>query len=246
VDRRTEKPLGSPSTFRPSPGSKKNSSLLDHFHALWQRCVPADSPTRVQERAPTLAWSSWLCLGRPTWTGLLTTSASQFPDGTASYRWFSKLRLDPAHWFAGVRSACLEPLPTADPVLISVADSLLPKTGPQIAGAGWRRDPQGPPFQTNLIRAQRVLPFSTLLPVPGSATVRGIPLDFLPAPSSAGGPERVARRADRTVWRPCESGRSEGPPGVSNFSDFSSSTSSTQNPEKLLQALPSALIYPQS
>lgn len=197
MDRRTQEPLGSPSTFRPSPCSKKNSSLLDYFHSLWQRCVPADSQTRVQERAQTLALSSLLCLGRHTLTGLLTTSASQFHDWTASYRLFSKLRLDPAYLFAGVRSACLEQLPTSDPVLISVDDSLLPKTGPKIAGAGWRRDPQGPPFQTNLIRAQRVLQFSTLLPVPGSATVRGIPIDFLHAPT-APKPDKNASEQHKT------------------------------------------------
>ena len=117
-------------------------------------------------------------------TGLLTTSASQFQDWTAPYRLFSKLRLDPAQLFAGIRSACLDQFPASAPVLISVDDSLLPKTGPHIPGAGWRRDPQGPPFQTNLIRAQRVLQFSALVPVPDSATVRGIPIDFLHTPTA--------------------------------------------------------------
>jgi DDE superfamily endonuclease len=91
---------------------------------------------------------------------------------TASYRLFSKLRLDPAQLFAGIRSACLEQLPVSDPVMISIDDSLLPKTGPKIAGVAWRREPQGPPFQTNFIRAQRVLQFSALLPLPDSPTVR--------------------------------------------------------------------------
>jgi hypothetical protein len=42
--------------------------------------------------------------------------------------------------FAGIRSACLEQLPVSDPVLISIDDSLLPKTGPKIVGVAWRRD----------------------------------------------------------------------------------------------------------
>ena len=117
-------------------------------------------------------------------TGLLTTSASQFQDWSASYRLFSKLRIDPAQLFSGIRSACLEQVPASDPVLISIDDSVLPKTGPKIPGVGWRRDPQGPPFRTNLIRAQRVLQFSTVLPLPGSSTVRGIPIDFLHAPTA--------------------------------------------------------------
>ena len=128
--------------------------------------------------------SSLLCLGRHTVTGLLTTSASQFEDWTASYRLFSQLRLDPSGLFAGIRSASVEQLPSSDPVLISVDDSLLPKTGPKIPGVAWRRDPQGPPFQTNLIRAQRVLQFSVLLPLPDSPTRRGIPIDFLHTPTA--------------------------------------------------------------
>jgi hypothetical protein len=123
-----------------------------------------------------------LCLGRHTVTGLLTTSGAQFQDWSAAYRLFSRARLNPAELFAGVRAACVERLDPSAPVCVSVDDSLLPKRGPKIPGVAWQRDPQGPPFQTNLIRAQRVLQFSALLPVPQSAAVRGIPIDFLHAP----------------------------------------------------------------
>jgi hypothetical protein len=121
-------------------------------------------------------------LGRHTVTGLLTTSGSQFYDWTAAYRLFSQPRLDPSALFAGIRSACLEQLDAAAPICLSVDDSLLPKSGPKIPGAAWHRDPQGPPFQVNLIRAQRVLQFSCLLPIPDSSAVRGVPIDFLHAP----------------------------------------------------------------
>jgi DDE superfamily endonuclease len=124
-------------------------------------------------------------------TGLLSTCGSQFQDWTSSYRLFSQLRLDPAALFAGIRSACLEQVPDSSPLCISVDDSLLPKTGPKTPGVAWRRDPQGPPFQTNLIRAQRVLQFSALVPVPGSPAVRGIPIDFLHAPT----PPKLAHNA---------------------------------------------------
>jgi len=118
-------------------------------------------------------------------TGLLATAGCQFQDWTADYRLFSRLRLDPAALFDGIRSACVQQSPPDSPLCISVDDSLLPKTGPKIPGVAWRRDPQGPAFQTNLIRAQRVLQFSLLLPLPGSAAVRGIPIDFLHAPTPA-------------------------------------------------------------
>jgi hypothetical protein len=95
---------------------------------------------------------------------------------------FSQQRFDPSALFAGIRALCLEQLPADAPVCVSVDDSLLPKCGPKIPGVAWHRDPQGPPFQVNLLRAQRVLQFSCLLPVPGSAAVRGVPIDFLHAP----------------------------------------------------------------
>lgn len=117
-------------------------------------------------------------------TGLISTSGSQFQDWTASYRLFSHLRLDPATLFSGIRAACLQQLPESAPLCISIDDSLLPKTGAKIPGVAWRRDPQGPPFQTNLIRAQRVLQFSLILPLSDSpSAVRGIPIQFLHAPT---------------------------------------------------------------
>jgi hypothetical protein len=126
-------------------------------------------------------------------TGLLSTCGSQFRDWTASYRLFSRLRLDPSVLFAGIRSACREQVPEASPLCISVDDSLLPKAGPKTPGVAWRRDPQGPPFQTNLIRAQRVLQFSALVPVPGSPAVRGIPIDYLHAPTPPKLPDKASK-----------------------------------------------------
>ena len=117
-------------------------------------------------------------------TGLLSTSGSQFQDWTAAYRLFSQSRLEPAALFSGIRSVCRQQRPDSAPFCISIDDSLLPKTGPKIPGVAWRRDPQGPPFQANLIRAQRVLQFSALVPLPGSSAVRGIPIEFLHAPTA--------------------------------------------------------------
>ena len=124
-------------------------------------------------------------------TGLLSTCGAQFQDWTASYRLFSRLRFDASGLFSGIRARCLEQLPDGSPVCLSVDDSLLPKRGPKTPGVAWRRDPQGPPFQTNLIRAQRVLQFSALVPLPNSPAVRAIPVDFLHAPT----PPKLAKQA---------------------------------------------------
>lgn len=124
-------------------------------------------------------------------TGLLATCGAQFQDWTASYRLFSRLRFDSKALFSGIRSACLAQLPDSSTVCLSVDDSLLPKRGTKTPGVAWRRDPQGPPFQTNLIRAQRVLQFSALVPVPNSPAMRAIPVDFLHAPT----PPKLAKDA---------------------------------------------------
>lgn len=200
MDHRRQEPAGPPPPRSSGPGSKKNSPLLDHFLDLWQRCLPP-LQDRVADRAQTLALSSLLCLGRHTLTGLLTTSGVQFQDWTAAYRLFSARRVDPSALFAGIRSACLEQLGGTAPVCVSVDDSLLPKSGPKIPGTAWHRDPQGPPFQVNLVRAQRVLQFSCLLPIPGSAAVRGIPIDFLHAPKPAKPSSKATAEQQREYQR---------------------------------------------
>jgi hypothetical protein len=56
-------------------------------------------------------------------------------------------------------------------------DSLLRKTGRQIYGVRYLRDPLGPPFQVNFVRGLRVLQLSAALPQ-GGGRARMIPIDF--------------------------------------------------------------------
>lgn len=130
--------------------------------------------------------SGLLCLGRRTVTGLLSICGPQFRDWSASYRLFSQERFDQPAVFAGIRRAVLEKLPPGAPLCLAMDDSLLPKTGAKIHGVAWRRDPLGPAFQTNLIRAQRVLQISAGLP--GATPVEGVrmvPVAFAHAPTPA-------------------------------------------------------------
>jgi hypothetical protein len=124
-------------------------------------------------------------------TGLLSTCGRQFEDWSAAYRLFARARLEPEALFDGIGQLCHEQLPAGEPVRICLDDSLLPKSGARTPGVAWRRDPQGPPFQTNFVRAQRVLQMSALMPVAGSPAVRAVPVDFVHAPT----PPRPARKA---------------------------------------------------
>ena len=115
-------------------------------------------------------------------TGLLTTCGQEFQDWSAPYRLFCRHRLPIPEIFSVVRRAVLAELPPQEPLAVAIDDSLLRKTGTRIPGVAWRRDPLGPHFQTNFVRAQRVLQFSASVPLADGA-YRMVPICFLQAPT---------------------------------------------------------------
>ena len=126
-------------------------------------------------------------------TGLLTTCGSQFRDWTSSYRLFSHDRLPLAAIFSVVRRAVLAELPPQAPVCAVLDDTLLRRSGLHTPGVAWRRDPLGPHFQTNFVRAQRFLQTSLALPAPyGSCLL--LPVAFRHAPT----PPKPAKKATAT------------------------------------------------
>lgn len=133
-------------------------------------------------------------------TGLLATCGLVFRDWSASYRLFSQQRCDPAAAFRGVRTVVLEQLAESAPLCLAIDDTLLRKSGRKIHGVAWRRDPLGPPFQTNLVRAQRFLQFSAAVPATGTQTPRMIPIAFTHAPSPAK-PPQAASATEQSAYR---------------------------------------------
>jgi len=129
-------------------------------------------------------------------TGLLTTCGLEFQDWSAEYRLFSRHRWPAADVFAVIRRAILAELPAEAPLLVAIDDSLLRKTGLRIPGVGWRRDPLGPHFQTNFVRAQRVLQFSAAVPLADGAC-RMVPIAFQHAPT----PVKPSRKASDEEWK---------------------------------------------
>ena len=123
-----------------------------------------------------------LCLGRHTITGLLTTCGQEFHDWSADYRLFSRHRLPLQPIFSVIRRAVLAQLPPQAPLCVAIDDTLLRKTGIRIPGVAWRRDPLGPKFQTNFVRAQRFLQLSANIDLPGHSH-RMIPIAFHHAPT---------------------------------------------------------------
>ena len=132
-------------------------------------------------------------------TGLLTTSGSQFQDWIAPYRLFSEDRLPLEALFAVARRAVVSALPPLAPVCAVLDDSLLRRAGLHTPGVAWRRDPLGPRFQTNLVRAQRFLQTSLVLPAPHGSP-RLIPAAFRHAPTPAK-PSKKAGASEPQLYR---------------------------------------------
>lgn len=109
--------------------------------------------------------ASLLCLDRLTLSNVIVTSGFQHLDWTADYRLYAKARVDSQALFAPVIAAAVAHLPALATLVIAVDDTLRRKSGPKIHGVAWRRDPLGPPFQTNLVRGQRYQQFSVAWPV---------------------------------------------------------------------------------
>jgi Transposase DDE domain len=132
-------------------------------------------------------------------TGLLTTCGAQFRDWTSSYRLFSHDRLPAATLFAVARRAVVDALPPQAPVRAFLDDSLLRRAGLRTPGVAWRRDPLGPHFQTNFVRAQRFLQISLALPGADGSS-RLIPVAFRHAPTPAK-PGKKATPAQQKEYR---------------------------------------------
>lgn len=135
--------------------------------------------------------SQLLCLGRHTVTGLLGTSGRLFCDWSADYRMYSSQRVDPQDLFVPVRQALTDELGAADPIVVALDDTRLPKSGKKTNGVKYTRDPLGPPFHVNLIRAQRFIQTSMASPA-ANGMVRMVPIDFAHAPA----PQKPRPNAD--------------------------------------------------
>lgn len=114
-------------------------------------------------------------------TGLITTAGAQFRDWSAAYRIFSRQRLPMTEIFSSIRRSATATLAPDAPVCAVIDDTLLRRGGPRTPGVAWRRDPLGPRFQTNFVRAQRFL--QTSIATCASGSLRMIPVSFLHAPT---------------------------------------------------------------
>lgn len=125
--------------------------------------------------------SQLLCLGRHTVTGVLGTSGRLFCDWTADYRMYSAQRIVPQKLLVPVRRALMDRLRPGEPVVVAIDDTRLRKSGMKTHGVKYTRDPLGPPFHVNFIKAQRFLQIS-MAATSSEGMARMVPIDFVHAP----------------------------------------------------------------
>jgi hypothetical protein len=176
--------------------------LLPEILRLWDDAREAFKQARVWARARRLGLSQLACLERHTMTGLLCSCGRQFVDWSADYRVFSKDRWEPDLLFRPVLRGSLSHLPEAHPVIVAVDDTLLRKSGRKTPGVAYRRDPLSPPFQVNLILAQRFIQFSMLIPTASELPTasRAVPIRFEHVPSVKK-PRKNAAKQDWDAYR---------------------------------------------
>ena len=159
--------------------------MIDHFEDVLNECTVAFNQRREWATGRDLAFGILNCMGRRTLTGMLTASGKQFVDWTSSYRLFSQSRIDLDKMFAVLRKHCLYHQLPKQSIVVHLDDTLLKKTGRNIPGTSWRRDPLGPPFHTNFIWGQRFIQMSMALPQGGPCgQSRAIPIDFHHCPTA--------------------------------------------------------------
>lgn len=138
------------------------------------------------------------CQGRHTVTGMLSASGKQFKDWSSAYRLFSKQRIDIHKIMNLIQLNVIQEADCLPYVVAHMDDTVIKKTGKRIPGTAWRRDPLGPPFQTNLIWGQRFIQVSLALPRNGQiGQSRAIPVDFHHCPSVV----RPGKSAEKEQWQ---------------------------------------------
>ena len=127
---------------------------------------------------------------RATITNQICACARAHLDWSSDYRLYSCGHVEPRLLFGEVLAQIHQRLGAQKPLVVAIDDTLIRKTGTHIDGVGWKRDPTGPKFQTNLVRAQRYLQLSAAWPLL-TGQARLLPIEFTHCPSAPKAPKNA-------------------------------------------------------
>ena len=177
--------------------------LILTFAAILSDWRGAFTKEQAFKRAKQHAYAAICCFGRRTITNFIILMRRDQQDHSADYRVYSKYKWNVSDLFDPILRRCLGYFP-GKYIVVGADDTTIRKTGKKIPFTGWRRDPLGPAFQTNLIWGLRFLQFSVLLPVYSFVdeinSARAIPIRFLSAPSLKK-PGKKAPKADHDEYK---------------------------------------------
>lgn len=137
-----------------------------------------------------------LTVGRKTLSGILCSLSQQQHDWTAHYRLYSRNRVDLKASFRQIFATVVKALAPREAVTVALDDTIVRKSGKKTPGVGWLRDPLGPPFQTNLVRAQRLIQISASLSEPFGGVSRMIPIWV----QDAFAVKKPRKKASKELW----------------------------------------------
>ena len=123
-------------------------------------CAAPECARRLHEHMMAILVSP--CRG--TISNLICLCGRAHQDWTADYRLYSRDRVDPGLLFQHALMEIHSHLPPDAALVAAIDDTLAHKTGTKIDGVGWKRDPLGPAFQTNLVRGQRFVQLTAAWP----------------------------------------------------------------------------------
>jgi hypothetical protein len=177
---------------------KKTTQLLSTaLHRLPTNATTAAGTTpRCARRLHGHMLASLVSPCRATVSNLICLCGRAQLDWSADYRLYAKERVDPALLFRHALQARHAHVPPEPPLVVAIDDTLVRKTGTKIHGVGWKRDPTGPHFQTNLVRGQRYVQLAAAWPGP-DGQARLILVDFTHAPT----PPKPPKKAPPAQWQ---------------------------------------------
>ena len=151
----------------------------------------------------------------------LTATGSTDTDWTAFYRVFSRDEWEVSNLFAVTKAHLLGRLPPHIPAVAAIDDTKLRKTGKNIPGVSYQRDPMSPPFHTNFIRAQRFIQMSLAVPFSFDelSASRSIPIDFRHAPPPPK-PKPPASAQEQAQYRKAQREQNLSRQGLRMIEDF--------------------------
>ena len=177
------------------------TTLVSAFEQQLSASRNVFSQQRTYEHARELAYGFICAWGRHTISRALCACHAQFEDWSASYRIFSRSPWEPNELFQPVLENCLVQSKVTKLFNMALDDTTLKKTGRNIPGVRYCRDPKSPPFHPNLQRGQRFIQASALLRPEGlNGPARAIPIRFHPAPP----PLKPGKTADEAAHKTYE------------------------------------------